>query len=119
MKTIQDGDSATISSTVSLLSTSSSSRNIVPGARIDSSTDNVKIGSGSLIKGWELGLLGSCEGEERRIVLGPSLAWGQTGLGGQIPANASVVIDVKVDKVKRDLVVNFLNQISSGTFRKG
>ena len=72
-----------------------------------------------MIKGWELGLLGSCEGEERRIVLGPSLAWGQSGLGGQIPANASVVIDVKVDKVKRDLVVNFLNQISSGTFRKG
>ena len=71
------------------------------------------------MKGWELGLLGACEGEERRIVLGPSLAWGQSGLGNQIPANASVVIDVKIDKVKRDLVVNFLNQISSGTFRKG
>jgi len=52
-------------------------------------------------------------------VLGPSLAWGENGFGDRVPANASVVIDVKIENVERDLVFNFLNQISSGTFRKG
>ena len=52
-------------------------------------------------------------------MLGPSLAWGARGVGDRIPGNATVVIDVKVDKVERDLVFNFLNQISSGTFNNG
>ena len=59
------------------------------------------------------------QGEERRIVLGPGLAWGEQGLGDLVPANSSVVIDVKIDKVERDLVFNFLNQISSGNFNNG
>ena len=59
------------------------------------------------------------QGEERRIVLGPRLAWGEQGLGDLVPANSSVVIDVKIDKVERDLVFNFLNQISSGNFNNG
>ena len=47
------------------------------------------------------------------------MAWGATGLPGLVPANSSVVIDMTVEKVERDLVFNFLNQISSGTFRRG
>merc|ERR1711874_458134 len=31
----------------------------------------------------------ACEGETRRIVLGPSLAWGERGVEGKIPANSS------------------------------
>ena len=72
-----------------------------------------------LIRTTQLGYLRGSEGEERRIVLGPSLAWGARGVGDRIPGNATVVIDVKVDKVERDLVFNFLNQISSGTFNNG
>ena len=113
-----EGDTVTMTSTVSLMSTTTGG-NIVPGAEIDSSQDTFKVGTGKLIKGWLLGLLGACEGEERRIVLGPGLAWGAQGAGTSIPANSSVVIDVNVDKVERDLVVNFLNQISSGTFSNG
>ena len=52
-------------------------------------------------------------------MLGPALAWGEEGVQGKVPANSSVVIDVEVEKVERDLVFNFLNQISSGTFRRG
>ena len=107
-----------MTSTVRLMSTTSSG-SLVPGAEIDSSQDTFKIGAGKLIKGWRLGLLGACEGEQRRLVMGPSLAWGAGGLGDRVPANSSVVIDVKVDKVERDLVFNFLNQISSGTFNNG
>ena len=103
----------TMSSVVSLLSTSSA-----PGRKVDSSTDTIKIGD-PLPRGWELGILGACEGERRQIILGPELAWGDQGLGEVIPANSSVIIDVEIKKVERDLVFNFLNQISSGTFRKG
>ena len=115
LKTVSAGDSVTMTSTVSLMS-SSSGGNRALGARVDSSTNTVKVGQGKLIKGWETGLVGACEGEARRIVVGPSLAWRREGVEGLVPGNSSVVIDVQVDKVERDLVFNFLNQISSGTF---
>jgi len=47
------------------------------------------------------------------------VAWGERGVPGSIPANASIEISVRVTKVERDLVFNFLDQISSGTFRRG
>merc|ERR1712059_230894 len=101
---------------------------LASGATIDSSTDTVKEFPAGLIKGWELGVLGACQGEEKRILLGPKLAWGEKGLivGEEVivAPEASVVIEVKVDKVEKvekkkvekDLVFNFLQQISSGTF---
>ena len=70
-------------------------------------------------------------------------AWSQGGLGGERGAwlhpcqcelqqkkdslsfnfifsfKASIEISVRVTKVERDLVFNFLDQISSGTFRRG
>ena len=58
LKTIAAGDSVTMSSTVSLLSSSG-----LPGRRVDTSTDTVKVGAGSsgLVRGWELGIIGACE----------------------------------------------------------
>merc|ERR1719397_1976250 len=99
-KQAHKGDKVTMRSAVRLMSSSSG-----PGREIDTSQDTVVVGAG--------------EGEERRLVLGPSLAWGAAGLPGLVPANSSVVIDMTVEKVERDLVFNFLNQISSGTFRRG
>ena len=63
MKTIQKGDSVTMTSTVSLM-TSSKDGNIVPGSRIDTSTDTIKLGDGQLIKGWELGITGACQARD-------------------------------------------------------
>jgi len=118
LKLVKDGDKITMSSRVSLLSANING-NIVPGDTIDTSTDTIKVGAGQVIQGWDDGVVGACEGEERRIIVGPSLAWGEMGLPGTVPANTTVVIDVKIDLVERDLVFNFLNQISSGTFRRG
>ena len=118
LKTVKAGDSVTMTSTVSLLSTNNNGI-IVPGTRVDTSTDTVKVGAGQLVKGWEAGVLGACEGESRRLVLGPSLAWGTRGVEGRVPGNSSIVIDVSIDHVERDLVLNFLDQISSGTFKRG
>jgi len=89
------------------------------GSLVDNSQDTVEVGSGQLVKGWELGLVGACQGESRQLLLGPSVAWGERGVPGSIPANASVEIAVTLSKVERDLVFNFLDQISSGTFRRG
>merc|ERR1739838_782103 len=118
LKLIKKGDKVTMTSKVSLLSANINGR-IVPGTKIDESTDTIKVGDGQVIKGWDSGVVGACQGEERRLVLGPNLAWGEKGLSGLVPANATVVIDVTIDSVERDLVFNFLNQISSGTFRRG
>jgi len=109
IKTIKAKDKVTMSSTVTLLD----------GSVVDSSRDTVQIGAGGLVKGWELGLLGACQGERREVLLGSGLAWGERGVPGTIPPNASVAISVTVEEVKRDLVFNFLDQISSGTFRRG
>jgi len=115
-KTVKSGAQVTMTSRVSLAS----------GKLVDSSTDSLKFPGGLPIKGWELGTDGACEGETREILLGPNLAWGETGLVDRgvelVPAKAPVVIKVTVDKVeqaKKDLVLNFLDQISSGTFNNG
>ena len=58
LKRIAAGDSVTMSSTVSLLSSSG-----LPGRRVYTSTDTVKVGASSvgLVRGWELGIIGACE----------------------------------------------------------
>jgi len=118
IKTVKKGDKIVMSSRVSLLSENKNGE-IIPGKTIDTSTDTVKVGDRQVIKGWDDGLIGACQGEERRIIVGPSLAFGEKGIPNLVPSNSTVVIDVKVDSVERDLVFNFLNQISSGTFRRG
>jgi len=109
IKKVKAKDKITISSKVTLQD----------GSLVDNSQDTVEVGSGQLVKGWELGLVGACQGESRQLLLGPSVAWGERGVPGSIPANASVEIAVTLSKVERDLVFNFLDQISSGTFRRG
>jgi len=108
IKTVKEKDKLELSSTVS-----------VDGNVVDKSDDSVEVGRGSLVRGWELGLIGSCEGETRQLYLGPDVAWKDQGVPGIIPSNAPVSISVTVRSVKRDLVFNFLDQISSGTFRRG
>jgi len=108
-KTVKAKDKITISSQVSLQD----------GSVVDNSQDTVEVGSGQLVKGWELGLIGACQGEIRQLLLGPGISWGERGVPGSIPANASVEIAVTLSKVERDLVFNFLDQISSGTFSRG
>ena len=55
LKRIAAGDSVTMSSTVSLLSSSG-----LPGKRVDTSTDT-GAGSAGLVRGWELGIIGACK----------------------------------------------------------
>lgn len=53
-----------------------------------------KLGSGEVIKGWDIGVAGMSAGGERRITVPAHLAYGSKSLPG-IPAKSTLVFDVK------------------------
>lgn len=59
------------------------------------------IGAGQVIKGWDQGLLGMCEGEKRRIVIPPELGYGKAGAGDKIPGGATLIFETELVKIER------------------
>ncbi|CAF0947809.1 unnamed protein product [Rotaria sordida] len=75
------------------------------GEKFDSSYDRghpfvFKIGYGQAIKGWDQGLLNMCEGEQRKLIIPPSYAYGDVGAGGVIPPGATLLMDVVCEKIE-------------------
>jgi peptidylprolyl isomerase len=74
------------------------------GKKFDSSRDrnetfSVKIGESRVIQGWHEGLVGMKEGGKRKLILVPELAYGEKG-GGPIPANATLIFEIELMKLK-------------------
>ncbi|XP_044161822.1 FK506-binding protein 15 [Bufo gargarizans] len=61
----------------------------------------LKLGSGKVIKAWEDGMLGMKKGGKRLLVIPPALGYGSQGLTGRIPANATLVFEVEVKRMKQ------------------
>lgn len=58
------------------------------------------LGVGSVIAGWDQGFNGMRVGGQRRLIIPPELAYGDTGAGGgAIPPNATLVFDTELVSV--------------------
>jgi FKBP-type peptidyl-prolyl cis-trans isomerase FkpA len=53
------------------------------------------LGAGQVIQGWEVGVAGMREGGVRRLVIPPSLAYGDTRKG-IVPPNGTLVFDISL-----------------------
>ncbi|CAB4020000.1 Peptidyl-prolyl cis-trans isomerase FKBP2 [Paramuricea clavata] len=60
------------------------------------------LGTGQVIKGWDQGLLNMCEGEKRKLVIPPSLGYGDSGAPPKIPGGATLVFEVELIKIDRE-----------------
>ena len=54
------------------------------------------LGTGQVIKGWDQGLLGMCEGEMRKLVIPSDMGYGSRGAPPKIPADAALVFEVEL-----------------------
>jgi len=75
------------------------------GAKFDSSIDRDKpfefpLGAGRVIKGWDQGVAGMKVGGQRTLMIPPDFGYGARGAGSAIPANASLVFEVKLLEVE-------------------
>jgi len=59
------------------------------------------LGSGQLIQGWELGLIGMKEGGKRKLIIPPALGYGSQGAGGVIPPNATLLFEIELVSVTK------------------
>jgi FKBP-type peptidyl-prolyl cis-trans isomerase len=78
---------------------------LADGTKFDSSLDRGQtfsfvLGAGRVIKGWDEGVVGMKVGGERRLIIPPALAYGETGYPPIIPANAELTFDVQLISIQ-------------------
>lgn len=75
------------------------------GTKFDSSYDRgrqfeFRIGTGSVIKGWDEGLMSMKQGGKRKLIIPPILGYGARGSPPTIPGNSTLIFDVELMSVK-------------------
>ncbi len=76
---------------------------LTDGTQFDSSEKRgphkFTLGAGSVIEGWDLGLVGMKEGGIRRLVISPEYGYGNQPIG-PIPPNSTLIFEVQLVEVK-------------------
>ena len=80
---VQNGDTVTVSYVGTFLD----------GNQFDSGKITFRVGAGSVIKGWDQGLIGMQVGGTRRLTVPPSLAYGSAG-NSTIPGNSTLQFEI-------------------------
>lgn len=77
------------------------------GKKFDSSRDRgivldiPHIGFGTLIDGWDFGLLGLCRGAKAVLIVPPDMGYGENGVGEMIPPYATLKFDVEIVSIQK------------------
>jgi len=76
------------------------------GTKFDSSIDrgepfSFNLGTGQVIKGWDLGVLGMKIGEKRKLTIPSDLAYGDKGIPNVIPGKATLIFEVELLEINK------------------
>jgi FKBP-type peptidyl-prolyl cis-trans isomerase FkpA len=71
------------------------------GTQFDSNAAfTFRLGTGAVIRGWDVGVAGMRVGGQRRLIIPPDLAYGSAGRPPTIPPNATLVFDITLNAVQ-------------------